>query len=66
MIPGLQDLRYTERLKAFDLPSLEYRGKRGDMILYYKIMTGKVEINRDDLFTLNQHSARGHRFKIQK
>ena len=34
--------------------------------MYYKIMTGKVEINRDELFTLNQHSTRGHRLKIQK
>ena len=66
MIPTLKDRRYTERLKALDLPSLEYRRKRGDMFMYYKIMTGKVEINRDKLFTLNQHSTRGHRFKIQK
>ena len=63
MIATLKDRRYTERLKALDLPSLEYRRKRGDMIMYYKIMTGKVEINRDELFTLNQHSTRGHRFK---
>ena len=52
MIPTLKDRRYTERLKALELPSLEYRRKRGDMIMYYKIMTGKVEINRDELFTL--------------
>ena len=48
MIPTLKDRRYTERLKALDLPSLEYRRKRGDMIMYYKIMTDKLEINRDD------------------
>ena len=65
MIPPLKDLRYTESLKALDLPSLEYRRRRGDMIMYCKIITAKVEINRDDLFTLNQHSSRGHRFKIQ-
>ena len=39
--------------------------KKGDMIMYYKIMTGKVKINRDELFTLNQHSTHGHRFKNQ-
>ena len=54
LTPALKDLRYTERLKVLDLPSLEYRRKRGDMIMYHKIMTGKDEINRDDLFTLNQ------------
>ena len=63
MIATLKDRHYTERLKALDLPSLEYRRKRGDMIMYYKLMTGKVEINRDELFTLNQHSTRGHSFK---
>ena len=66
MIPTLKDRRYIERLKALDLPSLECRRKRGDMIMYYKIMSGKVEISRDELFTLNQHSTHGHRFKIQK
>ena len=34
--------------------------------MYHKIVTGKVEINRYNLFILNQHSTRGHRFKIQK
>ena len=34
MIPALKVLRYTERLKALDLPSLEYQRKRGDMIPY--------------------------------
>ena len=66
MILTLKDRRYIERLTALDLPSLGYRRKRGELIMYYKIMTGKVEINRDELFTLNQHSTRGHRFKIQK
>ena len=28
MIPTLKDRRYTERLKALGLPSLEYRRKR--------------------------------------
>ena len=46
MILALKDLCYTERLKAFELPSLEYRRKRGDMIMYHKIKTGTV-----DLFT---------------
>ena len=64
MIPPLKELRYTERLQVLDLHSLEYRRKRSDMIMYYKTMTGKVEINRDDLFRLNQHSTRDHRFKL--
>ena len=58
MIPALKDLRCTERLQALTYP---HRRKRGDMIMYYKIVTG-----RNCLFTLNQHSTRCHRFKIQK
>ena len=54
-IPVLKDLRYTERLKALDLRSLEYLRKKSDMIMYYNIVTGKIEINRDDQFTSNQH-----------
>ena len=39
-ICGLYHLDYTERLKNLNLPSLEYRRARGDMIETYKIMHG--------------------------
>ena len=39
-ICGLNHLDYTERLKNLNLPSLEYRRARGDMIETYKIMHG--------------------------
>ena len=39
-ICGLNHLDYTERLKNLNLPSLEYRRARGDMIETFKIMHG--------------------------
>ena len=36
-VPGMSGLTYTERLKALDLPTLQYRRYRGDMIELYKL-----------------------------
>ena len=66
MIPRIKDLTYTKRLEALNLPSLSYRRKRGDMIMCYKIITNKVEINMGNFFTLNNHKTRGHLFKLHK
>ena len=60
MIPDLRHLPYRNRLEALSLPSLSYRRKRSDMIMCYKIITNKVDINRDNFFTLNKLSTRGH------
>jgi len=43
-----QDL--PQRLKIMGIPSLELRHKRGDLIETYKILTGKEDIDRDQLF----------------
>ena len=36
MIPEIKDLPYTQRLESLDLPSLQYRRDRGDMVECYK------------------------------
>ena len=36
------------------------------MIMIYKIIAGKIRINREDLFTLNERESRGHSLKICK
>ena len=41
MIPGMSKLSYEERLRKMDLPTLEYRRKRGDAIEAYKYLHGK-------------------------
>ena len=36
------------------------------MIMVYKMMTGKIRIKREDLFTLDERESRGHSLKICK
>ena len=66
LISGLHDMSYGDRLRHLKLPSLAYRRLRGDMIYTYKIMTGKMDISKDDFFKTSKLSTRGHRLKIFK
>lgn len=66
IIPKLKAMRYEDRLRNLNLPSLQHRRRRGDMIFAYKIMTDKVKINPRDLFTTSNRTMRGHQYKIQK
>ena len=65
-VRNIKELSYSKRLESLKLPSLAYRRKRGDMIMVYKIMTGKININSEDLFTSNERESRGHSLKIAK
>ena len=68
-IPNLKQLDYLEymdRLRKLNLPSLQHRRRRGDMIYAYKIMTEKVKIKANDIFKRTSRTLRGHDFKIQK
>ena len=66
MITEVKELSYEDRLRALHLPSLLHRRRRGDMICTYKIMTGKVNIDKDDFFKASKLTTRGHKFKIFK
>ena len=57
-ISGLNHLSYHERLRALNIPSLEYRRSRGDMIETYKIvhniydkLTTKTLFKKNDCIT---------------
>ena len=67
-IVGADKLSYEERLMKFNLPSLEYRRLRGDLIEMYKIFNNKYDPRTvSNLFTLHESSTtRGHNFKIKK
>ena len=67
-VPGLGTLSYQERLKKLNLPSLEFRRMRGDIIEVFKILSGKYDINYQDFFQLQQapHNTRGHTKKVTK
>ena len=62
LIPYLHDIPYEGRLRALQLPSMEYRRKRGDMIQMYKIMKGLVRMKVTDLFIpIPLSKTRGHK-----
>ena len=65
--PCLKGKTYPERLKAFGLPTLEYRRERADMVQVYKIINDIDKIDKDKLFTMSKYTGtRGHHFKIYK
>ena len=43
ILPGLKNLSYSERLKICKITTLHYRRIRGDMIVTYKIVSGKYQ-----------------------
>ena len=66
-IYGLHKLTYSERLMELNLPSLEFRRARGDMIETYKILNNIFDpITTKSLFTVNTASTRTHSFKLHK
>ena len=66
-IIGCQNLDYPERLKALDLPSLEFRRLRGDLIEVYKIVHEYYDpITTKSLFCLSRNTnTRGHNLKLE-
>ena len=47
LIPSLKQCTYQERLSALNLPSLQYRRLRMDLIVTYKILQGTVHLRKD-------------------
>ena len=58
-----KDLSYEERLRELNLPTLEYRRRRGDLIQMFKILHG---IDSSKFVTLNENTTRGHSLKLNK
>ena len=57
-LPGLKEVPYLNRLNQLKLESLECRRIQSDLVLFYKMIHGKTNINIDSFrFT---HSYRGH------
>ena len=67
-VAGLSSLTYDERLRRLRLQSLQHRRRRGDMIMAYKIITGKVNLKREAFFNLasNQTNRGSHQYKLGK
>ena len=65
MIGKMKNLPYPERLKLLQLPSLQHRRKRGDMIETYKYLTGRYTTERPK-WIINNNQNRGNNYKLMK
>lgn len=61
MISGLKSQDYKERLLELDMTTLEERRHQSDMVLVYKILTGKDRVEPDTWFSMAADGPRGTR-----
>ena len=54
LVPGLKDLRYEDRLRRLDVPTLSYRRHRGDMIELFKMLNEKYDAESCPILTRNE------------
>ena len=67
LVPELRGLSYSERLIELNLPSLDYRRKRFDIIQVFKIVHKIDHINMNVFFTYSDNNhLRGHNLKLIK
>ena len=67
LVIEIRTLPYPERLKKLDIPSMEDRLNRGDLIEAFKIITGKVDIDPGQFFEYQDDArTRGHHLKLKK
>ena len=69
MVPELAEMQYEERLKAMNLPTLEQRRERGDLIQVYKLMTGLDKVDNEKMFLREENECRrtrSHSKKLKK
>ena len=55
LVPRIKHYTYEERLRELHLPSLLHRRRRGDMMFAYKLVTGRLNINKDDFSFSEYH-----------
>jgi Skp family chaperone for outer membrane proteins len=66
LVPGLRSKPYEERLEILNMPTLEYRRKRGEMIEAYKYLHGHYQVAADWLRRDLNSTTRGHPLKLKK
>ena len=70
LVPGLWHLPYPERLRRLNLPTLLYRRIRGDLIMTYNYLHGRVAGDWHSFFSkssdIHRHVTRGHSMKLFK
>ena len=66
LIRGMYGLSYEDRLKSLDLPSLQYRRRKADMLEVFKIVSGLDRISLEKFFKYSTSNTRGHSKKFYK
>ena len=66
LIRGMYGISYEERLKSLNLPSLQFRRRRADMIEVFKIVSGIERIDFNNFFSYSTSNTRGHSKKFYK
>ena len=65
LLGSLKNLSYPDRLRKLELPSLEHRRKRGDMIDAYKYLHGHYDCAKPSLPISEVTQTRGHSLKLE-
>ena len=66
LVPGYGNLSYEDRLKALNIPTLEYRRRRGRMIEVFKILNECYDRKATEgLFELNERETRGNPYQLK-
>ena len=64
IVYGYGDLNYNDRLSLLELPSLEERRVRGNLIEAFKLLKGLAKLDYSLFFKLSGDSkVRGHTYK---
>jgi hypothetical protein len=66
LVGNLQDKPYPERLAALNLPSLEHRRARGDLIDVYKYVHGDYDADKPQFQLHSGRDTRGNSLKLNK
>ena len=66
IVPEFNILSYKERLQELNLPTLEYRRRRRDLIQMYKILHNIHDIDSSKFVSFKENIKRGYDLKLNK
>jgi len=61
-LPGMESLSYPARLDKLNLATLELRRLHIDLIMFYKIVFGLIDVQFDYFFIASHTITRGHQY----
>ena len=64
LVDGFKNLEYPDRLRKLDIPTLEYRRSRGDMIEVYKYLHTYDQVIMPPHFQRHNRPSRKHNYQL--